>query len=727
MTEIFKVSRRELVKTGIVLGGSLMLGVYLSGKNAVGTETSDGGETFTPNAFIRIDADETVTIFVNKAEMGQGVYTSLPMLIAEELEADWTKIKVAPAPVDPAYNHTMFGPIMVTGGSTSVRSEWVRLRTAGAAARMMLVAAAAARWQIDPMHCVAENGFIVRQDNKERLSYGRLAEAAARLMPPTEISLKLPKDFNILGKDRARLDVPDKTCGKAIFGIDISVPGMLLALIARPPVFGATMKSFDDSKTRKISGVKAVVAIDRGVAVVADGFWNAKRGREVLEVVWDEGPLAGLDSQTQGAEYADMAKNPGAVAAERGDAETAMGNAAKKVAAVFEFPYLAHAPMEPLNCVADVRKDGCDIWTGSQMQTTDRDKAVAITGLLPEQVKLHNTLLGDGFGRRAVPDSHFVSEAVQISHKLKAPVKVYWTREDDIKGGYFRPRSYHRIAAGLGDDGLPIAWTHRIVSQSILKGTPFESGMVKSGVDQTSVEGAADSPYEVANFLVDYHMAPAGIPVLWWRSVGHSCNAYVKECFITELARAAGQDPYQYRRRLLADHPRERGVLDLAAEKAGWTDKVPAGRGRGIAVHASFGSYVAQVAEVSVTKTGDIRVHRVTCAIDCGQTVNPDTIKAQMEGCIVFGLSAVFYGKITFNKGRVEQSNFDDYEVLRMDAMPEVEVHIVASDESPGGVGEPGVPPLAPAVAGGVMALTGATLHELPITRQMVKKALQAA
>jgi isoquinoline 1-oxidoreductase beta subunit len=727
MTEIINMSRRNFLKTGVVLGSGLMLGVYLSGRNVALAAAADKTEAFVPNAFIHIGTDEMVTIFVNKSEMGQGVYTSLPMLIAEELEADWTKIKVEPAPVDPAYNHTMYGPIMVTGGSTSVRSEWERLRTAGAMARVMLVTAAAERWQADPKTCRAVDGHIIHQDGKRRLSYGQLADAAAQLKPPTEISLKSPKDFKILGVDRDRLDIPDKTNGKALFGIDVSVPDMLAAVVARPPVFGATMKSFDDTEAKKIPSVKAVIPIDRGIAVVADGFWNANRGRDALEVIWDEGPLAGLDSEKQGLEYAEMAKKPGMVAARRGDVETAMSKAAKKIEAVYELPYLAHAPMEPLNCVAHVRPDGCDIWTGTQMQTTDRDKAAAITGLPPEQVRLHNTLLGCGFGRRAVADSHFVSEAVQISQKMKAPVKVYWTREDDIKGGYYRPRSYNLISAGLGDDGMPIAWRHRIVSQSIIKGTPFEEGLTHNGIDETSVEGASDSPYEIPNFLVDYHMAPAGVPVLWWRSVGHSFTAYVKECFIDELARVAGKDPYQYRRQLLAQHPRELGVLDLVAEKSGWSGKIPDGRGRGIAVHASFGSYIAQVAEVSVTKEGSIRVHKVTCAIDCGRTVNPDTIKAQMESGIVFGLSAAFYGNITFKKGRVYQSNFDDYDVLRIDSMPEVAVHIVTSEEPPGGVGEPGVPPIAPAVANGVMSLTGVPLRRLPLTRERVKKALQAA
>jgi len=647
------------------------------------------------------------------------------MLIAEELEADWSRIRVEPAPVDPAYNHAWFGNMMLTGGSTSVRSEWERLRSVGATARMMLIAAAAKQWKVEPQNCKADNGHIIHSHGRKSLSYGQLVADAAQLTPPAEVKLKEPKDFKILGKSRDRLDIPDKSNGTALYAIDIKIPGMSVALIARPPVFGARMKSYDDSAARKIPGVKDVIAIERGVGVIADGFWNAKRGRDALKIEWEEGALADLDSAKQGEEYAKMAENPGLVAAQRGDIVAAMAKAGVKLDAVYELPYLAHAPMEPLQCVADVRTDGCDIWTGSQMQTTDRDKAALITGLPKEKVFLHNTLLGAGFGRRATPDSHFVSEAVELSFKLKAPVKVMWTREDDIKGGYYRPRSYHRIIAGLGDDGMPIAWHHRIVSQSIVEGTFLEKNLTHNGIDETSVEGAADSPYEIENFLVDYHKAPSGVPVLWWRSVGHSCTGYVKECFIDELARAAGKDPYQYRRQLLANHPRELGVLDLVAEKAGWSGKVPKGRGRGIAVHSSFGSYAAQVAEVSVADNGTIRVHKVVCAIDCGRTVNPDTIEAQMESGIVFGLSAALYDEITFKKGRVSQSNFDNYDMLRMDAMPEIEVYIVPSSEAPGGVGEPGVPPLAPAVANAVRALTGAALRILPLTSQRVKKALQ--
>ncbi len=726
MTEIINASRRDFIKIGALVGGGLLIGFYLPNNLAASTE-ANSTKAFVPNAFIRITPDEQVTIFINKAEMGQGVYTSLPMLIAEELEADWSKIRVEPAPVEPAYNHTWFGPFMVTGGSTSVRSEWDRLRIMGASARIMLVMAAAEQWKVLPQACRAENGHVLDPSGKRRLSYGKLAVSAAMMQPPTEIPLKESKDFKILGKSRARLDIPDKSRGKAIFSIDVTVPGMLVAVVARPPIFGATMKSFDDSETKKIPGVKAVIPIKRGIGVVADGFWNANRGRDVLKVDWDEGALAGIDSETQGKEYAKMAETPGLIAAQRGDVEAAMSTAVKKLEAIYQLPYLAHAPMEPLNCVADVRPNGCDIWTGSQMQTSDRDKAVAITGLAPEKVLLHNTLLGSGFGRRATPDSHLVSEAVELSFKIKAPVKVSWTRPDDLHGGYYRPRSYHRLEAGIGQDGMPVAWHHRIVGQSIVKGTPFEKSLTHNGIDETSVEGESDSPYEIDNFLIDYNMAPVGIPVLWWRSVGHSYNGYVKECFIDELAKMAGRDPYQYRRKLLAKHPRELGVLDLVAKKADWGNKAAKGRGRGIAVHGSFGSFVAQVAEVSVDEDGTIHVHKITCAIDCGMTVNPDTIVAQMQSGIVFGLSAALYDEISFKNGRVYQDNFDNYEMLRMDAMPEIAVHIVPSKEPPGGVGEPGVPPVAPAVANAVRALTGATLRRLPLTRDRVKKAMQAA
>ncbi len=720
MSEIHNMSRRDFLKTGALIGGGLVLGVSLLPPSLRCAEAVASGSDFVPNAFIRIAPDDTVAIIVNKSEMGQGVYTSLPMLVAEELEVELSKVRVEAAPVDPAYNHTEWG-IQGTGGSTSVRTSWTQLGKAGAAARMMLITAAAETWNVDPKTCRAEKGVVMHEGSKKGLSYGKLVSKAAGMKPPENVPLKKPSEYRIIGKPTKRLDAREKTNGSAMYGIDVTRPGMLIAVVARPPVFGGKIKRFDADRAKAVPGVKSLVQIDSGVAVAADTFWAAKLGREALEIVWNEGALAGLDSAKQSEEYAEIAKKPGVVAEKRGDVESAMAKAAKRLEATYEVPYLAHAVMEPLNCVADVRADGCDIWTGTQMQTLDRDAAAKLTGLPKDQVKLNTMFLGSGFGRRAVSDSHFVREAVQVSMAVKAPVKVIWTREDDIHGGYYRPKVYNLISGGLDEKGMPIAWKHRIVSQSIVKGTPF-AGLMKGDVDLTQVEGAADSPYEVANFLCDYHMAPPGVPVLWWRSVGHSVTAFVKESFIDELAHAAGKDPYQYRRALLSKHPRQRAVLDLVAKKAGWGKALPKGRARGIAVHESFGSIVGQVAEVSVSPAGKIRVHRVVCAIDCGRIVNPATITAQMESGVVFGLTAALYGAITFKNGRVEQSNFDDYPMLRIDEMPKVEVQIVSSKEPPGGVGEPGVPPIAPAVANAVYVATGSRIRRLPINPEELKK-----
>ncbi|BDV44147.1 aldehyde oxidase [Geotalea uraniireducens] len=714
------MSRRDFLKTGAVLGGGLVLGLYLPHGTALATEPPDG--TFAPNAFIRIGTDGSVTFIDNKSEMGQGIYTALPMIVAEELEVDPAIIRVEPAPVAPAYNHALWG-IQVTGGSTSVRTEWQRLAEAGAAAREMLLAAAAAEWGVKPADCRAENGWVIHPATSRRLAYGALATAAARLMPPKQVTLKPPAAYKVIGTRVPRLDTPAKVHGTALFGLDVTLPGMLTAVVARPPVFGARATRIREDGALKIPGIQRVVPIDTGVAVVADTLPTALKGRAALEIQWDEGPLAQLDSDRQRQQYAAMAKKPGAVAASRGDADATLEKAEKRLEAVYTLPYLAHAPMEPLNCVASVRPDGCDIWVGTQMQTGDRDAAAKITGLAKEKINLRTMLLGGGFGRRAVPDSHFTREAVQVSKAVGRPVKVVWTREDDIHGGWYRPASYNALVAGLDKAGRPIAWKHRIVCQSIALGSPFEAAMVKNGVDDTSVEGAADSPYEVPNFHCDYHMAPTGVPVLWWRSVGHSFTAFVVESFLDELAHAAGQDPYQYRRGLLAGHPRHRGVLDLAAAKAGWGAPLPPGRSRGIAVHESFGSFVAQVAEVSVGNRGEIRVHRVVCAVDCGRLVNPEIIAAQMESGIAFGLSAALHSAITFKNGRVEQHNFNDYQVLRLREMPVVETHIVSSGEAPGGIGEPGVPPIAPAVANAVFAATGARLRELPMTPERVQEA----
>lgn len=721
MSEIIHPSRRDFLKAGAAMGGGLLIGFYLPGRGRF-AEAGQASKTFAPNAFIRIGTDNSVTIMVNKAEMGQGVYTSLPLIVAEELEADWRKIRVEPAPVDPAYNHTQFG-IQMTGGSTSVWSEWERLRKAGATARAVLVAAAAEIWKVNPASCRAENGSVIHDASKRRLSYGQLVDKASNMAPPKDVALKDPKKFKLIGKPVKRLDTPEKTNGKATFGIDVKVPGMLTAVMARPPVFGAKMKGFNSDKAKAVPGVKAVVGVDSGVAVVADGFWPAKQGRDALEIVWDDGPLVAFDTRTQHTQYTDLAKQPGAAAKKEGDVADAMSRAVKKLEAAYEVPYLAHAMMEPLNCVADVRPDGCEIWTGTQFQTIDQAAAAKVAGLKPEQVKIHTTLLGGGFGRRANPVSDFVIEAVQVSKAVKTPVKVIWTREDDTRGGYYRPMWYDRISAGLDANANPIAWTHTIVGQSIVAGTAFEKFLVKEGIDETSVEGAADLPYAIPNIQVELHSPRIGVPVLWWRSVGHSHTAFVVESFLDELAHAAGKDPYEFRRALLVKHPRHKAALELAAEKAGWRKPLPQGRGRGIAVHESFKSFVAQVAEVSVSKEGRVRVHRVVCAIDCGPVVNPDTVRAQMESGIVFGLTAALYGEITLEKGRVKQRNFHDYPMLRMNEMPTVEVHIVPSREAQGGVGEPGVPPIAPAVANAVFAATGRRIRRLPIRPEELRKA----
>ncbi|MDA8082653.1 MAG: xanthine dehydrogenase family protein molybdopterin-binding subunit [Nitrospiraceae bacterium] len=719
MSRIVKISRRDFLKTGALVGGGLILGFSLPV-----TEAAAKGKavaSFLQNAFIRIGTDDTVTIIVNKSEMGQGVYTALPMLIAEELECDWSKIRIESAPVGPEYNHTEWGPLQGTGGSSSVRSTWNQFRKAGAAARTMLMQAAAETWKVPQDTCRAEKGFVINGKSKKRLSYGALAERASKLEPPKEVVLKSPDKFKVIGRPTKRLDTPGKVSGKALFGIDAGVKGMLIAVVERPPVFGGKVGSFDAGKAKKVAGVVDVLQVPSGVAVVASDFASAEKGREALEIKWDEGENAGLSTAKMRNHYAELSKTPGTVAKKEGDAVQKLAGAAKTLSAEFEVPYLAHATMEPLNCLVDLREDSCEIWTGTQFQTVDRNTAAAIAGLKNEQVKIHTMLLGGGFGRRANPRSDFVSEAVHIAKGVKRPVKVIWTREDDMKGGFYRPMWYDRISAGLDEKGTPVAWRHTIVGQSIVKGTFFEKSFVKNGIDGTSVEGAADIPYDIPNIFVDLHTTDISVPVLWWRSVGHSHTAFVVESFIDELAHVSGKDPFEFRMGLLGKNKRHKAVLELAAKKAEWGNPLPEGRGRGIAVHSSFGSYVAEVAEVSVDRKGEVTVHKVTCVIDCGRTVNPSTVEAQMESAIAFGLSATLFGEITFKDGRIEQSNFNDYPVLRMREMPKVDVSIISSTESPQGVGEPGVPPVAPAVCNAIFSLTGKRIRSLPIKPEELK------
>ncbi len=714
-----KLDRRQFLKTGAAATGSLVIALHFS---TLAPSEAAAASEFLPNAFVKIAADGAITVIIGKAEMGQGVYTSLPMILAEELDADWTRVRCEFAPVDPAYNHTVFG-IQMTGGSTSVWSSFDQFRKAGAVARAMLVQTAADAWGVPAAECYAENSAVIHRGSMRRAEYGGLAAGAAARKPPAEVKLKDPKDFKIIGKPLHRLDTPAKTNGSAIFSIDVDRLGMLVAVVARPPVFGGKAKSFDATATKAIRGVKDVVEIPRGIAVLADGYWAARRGRDALKIDWDEGPMAGYSTEKQRAEYSALSKTPGAVARRDGDAAAALAREAKTIEAEYELPYLAHATMEPMNCVADVRTQSCEVWAGSQFQTFDRMTAAQAAGLKPEQVQLHTTFLGGGFGRRAVPDCHMVQEAVQISRAARVPVKVIWTREDDMRGGYYRPYWFHRLSGAVDEHGNVSAWKQTIVGQSFMVGTPFEQFMVKNGVDATSVEGAADMPYTIPNLYVDLHSPKLEVPTLWWRSVGHSHTAFVVESFLDELAHAGGKDPYEMRRALLAKSPRHLRVLELVAEKAGWGGPVPAGRGRGIAVHDSFGSYTAYVAEASVSKQGEVTVHRMVCAVDCGPVVNPNTIEAQIQGAVVFGLTAALRGEITLAGGRVQQGNFNDYPMLRIYECPEIEVHIVPSTDKQGGIGEPGVPCAAPAVANAIFAATGKRIRRLPIRAQDLRGA----
>ncbi len=709
------LSRRSFLASTAVAGGGLLIGFSLptTVRRLFAQEAPSAAKKIVPNAFIRIAPDDTVTILLKHSEMGQGVFTSLPMVVAEELECDWKNVRSEHAPADVAYAHTVFG-IQMTGGSTSTWESFDQLRTAGAAAREMLVAAAAAQWGVRAGECRAENGFVVCGERRAR--FGELADAAAKLPVPEAPKLKDPKDWKLIGRPMHRLDSPEKITGKAEFGMDVRRPGMLVALVARPPVFGGKARGFRAAKAKAVPGVFDVVEIPSGIAVLGEHFWAARLGREALEVDWDAGSFAGHSTAAQLDDFRKrVRRNDGATAATKGDVHAAFAKAAQEVEAEYDVPYLAHAMMEPLNCTAEVRSDACEIWTGTQFQTGDQAAAAQIAGLKPAQVQVHTVFLGGGFGRRANPRSDFVSEAVHLAKATGRPVKVVWTREDDLRGGYFRPMWVSRLRAGLDASGKPVAWTHTIVGQSIIAGTPF-AAMIKNGVDETSVEGAANSPYleAIADHRVDLHSPELPVPVLWWRSVGHSHTAFVVESFIDELAHAAKKDPVAFRRELLPEGSRHRRVLDTAAEAFGWGRPLPAGHGAGIAVHESFESFVAQAAEVSV-ENGRIRVHRVVCAIDCGPVVNPDGVEAQMQSGIVYGLSAALYGEITFRDGRVEQSNFHDYPVLRMSEMPRVEVHIARSTEKMGGAGEPGTPPIAPAVANALFAATGKRLRSLPL------------
>jgi isoquinoline 1-oxidoreductase beta subunit len=709
------IDRRHFLRTSSGAAAGLVIGFWVPrpGLWAAEQPSPPQAPLPPPNAFLRIRPDESVTVLLSHSEMGQGIWTTLPMLVAEELDCDWSKIRVEHAPAAPEYAHTAFH-IQMTGGSTTTWSEFDRYRQVGALAREMLVQAAAQKWGVEPSTCRAEKGFV--RHGEKRLSYGALAAAAEKLTPPKTIELKARGDWKLIGRPTKRLDSAEKVTGQAQFGLDVRFPGLMTAVVARSPVFGGRVKSFRAERASAVRGVRAVVAVPSGIAVVAEHFWAARLGRDALEIEWDLGEGAAVDTDRLREEFRKLAGTPGFKAAAAGDVAAALRSASRTLEAEYEVPYLAHATMEPMNCTVRAEKEGCEIWTGTQFQTVDQAAAARVLGLKPEQVRIHTTFLGGGFGRRATPGSDFVVEAAHVAKASGMPVKVVWTREDDMRGGYYRPMWLHRIRAGLDMQGMPAAWHQTIVGQSILEGTPFAEMMVKEGVDETSVEGAADSPYvkEVPSHLVELHSPKTPVPVLWWRSVGHTHTAFVVESFLDELAHASGADPLEYRRRLLGRHPRHLGALNLATAKAGWGESLPRGLARGLAVHESFGSFVALVVEVSVEKD-EIRIHKAVAAVDCGVCVNPAGVAAQIEGGIVFGLSATLYGELTLKEGRVQQSNFHDYRLLRIADMPKVEVHVVPSAEKPGGVGEPGVPPVAPAVANALFAATGKRLRRLPL------------
>jgi isoquinoline 1-oxidoreductase beta subunit len=700
------LTRRQFFKVSAAVGGGLLLEFHI-GRDATHGLALAAIDHLAPNAWIRIDRDGGVLMQVASSEMGQGVMTAIPMLLAEEIDADWSKVRAEHAPADKAFHNPLFGR-QATGGSTAIRGFWQTVRSAGATARELLVEAAAKTWQVPAASCRTENGVVIHKPTGRKLAYGELVDTAAALPVPSTAFLKDPKEFRLIGKSLPRLDTPVKTNGAAMFGLDVRLPGLLTAVVARCPVFGGTVRRFDAAGAKRVRGVREVVKIDSGVAVLADDFWSAKRGRDALDIEWDEGPHAALTSASIRAGF-ERVLAQGIAVRSVGDTEQALKNG-RRIEAVYEVPYLAHACMEPMNCTVRISADGADVWVGTQAQSATQATAVQLTGLPPEKVRVHTMFLGGGFGRRSEQD--FVREAVQLAKHSGQPVKVVWTREDDMQHDFYRPATYNRFTAVLGKNGLPLAWRHEIAGPSIFaRVLPERAG---DGKDFTSTEGAANLPYDIPNLEVRYAMANTAVPVGFWRSVGSSQNAFVTECFLNELAAAARQDPYEYRRKLLAKHPRHKGVLDLAARRANWSRKLPAGRHRGIAVAQSFGSYAAQVAEISIERNR-VRVHRVVCAIDCGMVVNPGIIEAQMESGIVYGLTAALKGEITLDRGRVSQGNFNDYPLLAIDEMPAIEVHIVKSTESPSGVGEPGTPPIAPAVANAVFAATGKPVRQLPI------------
>lgn len=726
----FQTTRRGFLKGGAGLALAIVAPTValaeVGGPGHAGSAMVDG--EFSPNAFLRIGTDGTVTVVSKHLEMGQGVYTGLATLVAEELDADWSRVTVEGAPADAKRYSNLFWKAQGTGGSTAIANSYEQMRRAGATARAMLVAAAAKEWKVPASQITVKNGVVSHAASGRKAGFGELAEAAAQLPVPANVKLKNPKDFTLIGRSAPRVDSVAKTTGRATFTQDVKLPGMLVAVVAHPSRFGGRVKSVDDKAARAIKGVSDVVVIPNGVAVLASDYWTAKKGRDALKVEWDDAQAYRGSSDAIVADYRERAKAPGLNARNDGNAEAALAKAGKVIEAEYVFPYLAHASMEPLNCVMKLENGECEVWNGEQLHTVDQFSLAKTLGIEADRVKLNMVYAGGSFGRRANPQSDYLLETAQIVKAIngRAPVKLVWSREDDMRGGFYRPIYLHRVRAALDAKGMPVAWQQRIVGQSIIAGSPFEPMLVKDGVDITSVEGASTLPYAIPNLNVDLHTTNADVkvPVQWWRSVGSTHTAYATELFIDELAQAAGKDPVAYRMALLKKHPRHAGVLKLAADKAGWNKPLApaadgATRGRGVAVHESFNSFVAEVVEVTVQKDGSFKVDRVVCAVDCGVVVNPDVVRAQMEGGIGYALAAALTGSITLKDGVVEQSNFNDYPVLRINEMPKVEVHIVKSAAAPTGVGEPGVPPLAPALASALRAATGKLIHTLPIGEQL--------
>jgi isoquinoline 1-oxidoreductase beta subunit len=693
-------------------GAALVIGftLPLSGRALAAAPVS-----FTPNAWLRITPDNRITVVCGSSEMGQGVLTAIPQLMAEELDADWKTVHVEQAPASTAFNNPAFG-MQATGGSSTVRGHWDVMRNAGATARAMLVGAAAEQWKVPLGECRTEAGEVIHSSGK-KLSYGALAEAASRQKAPEKVVLKDPKDFKIVGQRKARLDTVGKTDGSTQYGIDVNLPGMLVAVMARAPLPGAKVARLDDSKAKSVKGVKQVISLPSGVAVLATGYWAAKKGRDALQIDWDLGPHTGLNSAKVTALLTEGANQPSAMARQEGVAEA---QGARRLDALYEAPYLAHACMEPMNCTAWVKPGEVEVWAGTQSQGPVQGILSQVAQVDAGKVKVNTMMLGGGFGRRFAPD--FTVDATLLSKLSGVPVKLVYTREDDMAAGFFRPAAVVKFSAGLSADGKAVQLNAGVGTPSIMAASGFMK-IPESGVDSFAMEGLADHPYDIPNQRLSYGRREPGPSIWFWRAVGHSQNAFFIESFVDEMAAAAGKDPYEFRRSLLDKQPRYKQVLELAAQKAGWGKPLPAGVFRGIAVAQSFGSYVAEVAEVSVNADGTPRVHRVVAAVDCGMTVNPAIIERQIEGGIVFGLSAALYGKITFKDGRVEQGNFHDYPLLRSNEMPKVEVHIVASTEKPGGIGEPGTPPIAPAVANALFAATGKRLRSLPFDTAALKKA----